>query len=105
MSPSEIRDYVERRVAYKPGWKIRLDEVPLGSRTSLSLHVSFTTEDTWNPGRTTLIGMRFPLDAPVRDAVQLDHLVLDCLDQCERHETREWLKIDGVARFDPHHDG
>lgn len=97
---AELQRHLER-IKYKPNWSIRVEEIPEFSGR-LYLSVSFITEDSWRPGQTTKIGMRTQLRQPVLNTDQFEHLVLQFLDQAERHETREWFKVDGVAKFDPH---
>lgn len=95
----EVERHLEK-IKYKRDWSISVAEVPLFSG-KMFLQVSFYPEDSYNPGTTIKIGMREPLQ-PCHTVEELEHRVLGFLDRCERHETREWFKIDGVAKYDLH---
>lgn len=96
------------RLAYKPGWSIKV--AGPGGRY---LCVMAVTDDSVRPGQTRHTQHLFcldgsdthpplPDDATDREAVRW---VFDRLCQVERHETAEFLTVDGVAPFFPHHQG
>lgn len=109
----ELEDHLNK-ITYKPSWRFRL-EPHWGSR-DLFLSISFRTLDTYTSdiGVTfdepseietraqVKIGMRHRLRGPFLAIEQFERAVLDAIDKCERHETREWFKVDSVMKFDPH---
>jgi hypothetical protein len=107
MPGSEVtyEELVDRlnRFTYKPGWRMRLERMATGTPYLL---VEFEAENTYRPGETIKVGFREPL--PPGSSIlfsspgAFDAWLLSRLDEIERHETREWLKFDGVMIFDPH---
>lgn len=100
VTPDEIRAHLTK-ITYKPGWTIRLLEDVLTGLPTL-VAIDFDTEDTYNPGRTIKIGFRDKLRMPIVSLEQFERQILDMIDRVERHETREWFRIDGVMKYDPH---
>lgn len=100
VSPEEIKAHLAK-ITYKPGWRIWLMEDVLTDLPTL-LAIDFEVEDTYNPGNIVKIGMREKLRLPIMSLEQFEHQVLDAIDRAERHETREWFKVDGVMKYDPH---
>ena len=100
---------LDRRLAsftYKPGWTMSLSP-SLRFGPAANLVITFQTEDTYRSGQDTLIGFHEPLP-PIEYFQKIeafDHWLLGVIDKAERHETREWLKRDGVMIFDPHKGG
>jgi len=88
-----------RRFTYKPGWVFAL--IPNYGATSWGIHVSFDTEDTFNPGHDIKIGFRRTMPIPPNEDYLAAQL-LKIIDGIERHEAREWFKVDGQMPFDPH---
>lgn len=99
MTVDELRALVAR-ITYKPNCRIYVEDGT--DKLRVALHV----EDSFAPKKGYIhISLSYP--NPVcylntwreEDALKW---ILGCVDDAERHETREWLKLDGVAIFDPH---
>jgi hypothetical protein len=100
VTPEEIKAHLAK-ITYKPGWRIFLLEDVLTDLPTM-LAVDFTTEDTYNPGNQIVIGFREKLKFPIMSLEHFERQVLDALDRIERHETREWFRVEGVMKYDPH---
>lgn len=109
----ELEEHL-KKITYKPSWNFYLE--PTYSH-DLWLSVTFHTLDTYaDPQilysdhseeaielrRQVKIGMRHKLQGPFLILVQFELAVLDALDKCEKHETREWFRVEGVMKYDPH---
>lgn len=103
LSDHEIEEELAR-FTYKPGWKFSIYAPLLPSATSSRawLKIDFEVEDTYRPGHQTRVGMRRPLLPYYIDADHFAHWLVREIDRAEQHETREFLKRDGVMIFDPH---
>lgn len=120
LSFEELEQYLEK-ITYKPSWCFRLEPRPYGY--DFFLMVTFHTLDTYsdpvgvkNPveefsgldiqlRKEVKIGMRHRLRGPFLGYPQFERAVLDVIDKCERHETREWFRVDGVMKYNPHRAG
>lgn len=91
------------RFTYKPGWKFSIKPTVF---SGVCLFIAMDCEDTYNPGQMITIAKQCPLTfAPYGDpepfAAWLAHEIKDV----EIHESREWLKRDGMIYDDPHKNG
>ena len=87
-------------LAYKPGWRFKL--AGPGGRW---LCVYAETVDSQAQDRTRLTQHQFEFPDPLPDWRGLCRWVFACLVLVERHETGEFLTVDGFAPFMPHHQG
>lgn len=94
------------RFTYRPGWTLAME-----GRTAFAgmwegrLEVSFRPADSRDPSRTTEVSANFQLPYYVldnRDEGLFAEWLQRCLMEAERHESREWLRRDGVIYDDPH---
>lgn len=98
-SSRATRGWLEKqmdRFSYKPGWWWRVTE-------SCSVIVNMSTEDVYNPGRQVTVSGGF--DAGYLregDEDMFAYLFAKHIRGLEDHESREWLKRDGVVYDDPH---
>lgn len=91
------------RLTYKPGWKFHLDFYTVDK---VSLAISFDTENAYEPGQIVKIGFRQVLTpSTLISEESFIAALMSIIDRAERHETREWFKIDGQMPFDPHKGG
>jgi hypothetical protein len=97
-----MNHFLEHRFTYKKGWHFRVIEIVPGS-IEVSVQIEFITEDTFNPGKDVQIGMRYPMVLPKDEQMFIYNLV-GLIDRAERHETREWFKVDGEMPFNPHRE-
>jgi hypothetical protein len=83
-------------LSYKPGWRFKIAG-PNGG----SLCIYATTVDSQNQTRNRTTQHQFVIpDLTGREFVAW---VRDRLTDCERHETCEFLTVDGFAPFMPNH--
>lgn len=89
------------RLGYKPGWSFKV-----GGPEGRYLCVFARCPDSRTPGteRTTQHMFEIPAGGFVDDRA-MARWVRDCLLLAERHETCEFLTLDGHAPFFPHHQG
>lgn len=101
MTNEEIKKFVEERVTYKPNWTLRVDEDAMSHPYLL---INFTTQDAYGVcDQPVQIGRRLRIPDHVKLSEQfLENFLIISLDNMERHESREWFKIDGVMVRDPH---
>lgn len=91
-------------VTYRPG--VTLQIVDNGDGRYL-LRVNRYEPDSRNPARTVFLPHVFPIPASYTDPDRqlwsdwFTWLAARLVDT-ERHESREWFKVDGVAWIDPH---
>lgn len=94
------------RFTYRPGWRLSIEPEASG----FVLLVSARVPDVYHPGREVRLGLKGPvaeyLDPKLPRAEEefgrwLAHELLEM----ERHESREWLRRDGVPFDDPHAPG
>lgn len=92
------------RITYKPGWTLKV-EPDLFTEVEGILTIEFVTEDTYHPGRMSRIMMRETIPYYIltpRDEKKFTRYILDTLIKAEKHEAREWFKVDGVIFDNPH---
>ena len=87
---------VVRQATYKPGWKIGVTDYG-------TLVITVDTKDAYHPERDVRITHSYMVE-PARDEWEALAFLRDCIHRTERHEADEWLRINGVAAFDPHSD-
>ena len=81
-------------IRYKPGWEFKV-----GGPGGRFLCVFARTPDSLQPDRLRVTQHMFEIP----ESGDLGRWVLDCLLLAERHEACEFLELDGVRRFWPHH--
>lgn len=80
---------------YRPGWTLRIEGPPW------LLRIDGHALDSLNPGETVRLPHMFPIPSIL--SVNRFYLwVAERLTDCERHESREWFKVDGMRYLDPH---
>ena len=87
------------RLSYKPGWRFKW--AGAGGR-SLCVYATTTNSLAQTEQRTTQHQFALPVGGFSSDREEA-RWVFDCLLLAERHETGEFLKVDGFAPFWPHH--
>jgi hypothetical protein len=92
------------RVSYRPGWKIEYHEGDWGDGWIV---VRAKVPDTYDPGREVEIlhTGRVPSYLLDDDEETFIHWLAHFLQGVERHESREWFRVDGAIYDDPHKDG
>jgi hypothetical protein len=102
------------RISYRPGWELRVYQ-DFRSGT-MALHVIADVEDTYQPGvRGKVLHARLipphlggrhkeATDREDPELLEAQRLtwIRDALGTVELHERDEWLKVDGIRRWDPH---
>lgn len=86
------------RVTYRDGWAFGVYE---HDWDGLHLLITAPVPNAYQPSETITLGIRSPLP-PMPDATYLHRWLAWRLGRIESHEMREYLKVDGVALFDPH---
>lgn len=88
------------RFTYKPGWTFTIGP---GFGAGLQLRIVVECEDTYHPGEKVKIGKAIALPPFVHgDEAGFAHLLAREIQDMEAHESREWLKRDGVVFDNPH---
>jgi hypothetical protein len=90
--------YLVGRFEYKPGWRLSVySDVWEGP----VLRIVASLPDSYHPDETIelRINSRIP---PMQTESDFAHYLLWRLDQIERHECRENLRLDGKILYDPH---
>jgi hypothetical protein len=89
------------RFTYKAGW--RFDVLPDVVFGMGYFQTSFKCEDTYNPGVMTEVCKRVPLySVPYGNPEVFARWLEAEIQDVEIHESREWLKRDGVIYNNPH---
>jgi hypothetical protein len=101
VTEAQLRAYIER-ITYKPGWRIRVDPWHMdGHQLLLTLEWDAPCAVTGRP--KLQVSARHILDPLLCDSERsVLTQVLWAIKRAEEHETLEFLKVDGVAPFDPH---
>ena len=103
MTTEEFRRLVAR-VTYKPGWAVTaIDDPILGA---VVIRVAFTVPDATLESEQPL-PLRIKYALPAALLVDMDErralaYVFERVMEMERHEAREWFKLDGVPVDYPH---
>jgi hypothetical protein len=91
---------IVRRITYKPGWQL---QCTIMEREFLWLRLKFTAPCAIDGQERLQTSAVTVLDA---DTLYNEHdvlvAVLWAIKRAEEHETLEFLKLNGVAPFDPH---
>jgi hypothetical protein len=94
-----------QRFTYKPGWQFDLREPVAPDWQFWHFDVAFDLPDCNNPGQAAHINMWRQLN--VGELCDENHFwewLFATIKICEDHETREWFRVDGNKRDDPHAD-
>jgi hypothetical protein len=94
------------RVAYRPGWTIRLGDVDRGQGSEgLTLVVTTLGYNAYHPelGETYRVHHYFPVPPAAYDERSWRHWLLEQLLLVERHEACEFFQIGGERPYAPHH--
>ncbi|MCW2898474.1 MAG: hypothetical protein JWO67_739 [Streptosporangiaceae bacterium] len=97
LTTSEIQAELAR-VTYRQGWTFSIYQ---DDWEGPHLLVTAPVPNAYQPGQTITLGIRSPLP-PIPDADYLHLWLAWRLGRIESHESREMLRIDGIAPFDPH---
>jgi hypothetical protein len=103
-------DGILARRAYKPGWTLH---AYLGDTTrDVILMISARVEDSYHPGRTVPLDIRYPVPDPaLASELDFDKWMSWRLQQIEKHEAQEWYRkpraddLGWVPVFNPHAEG
>lgn len=95
---------VVRRITYKPGWKLELQEIDReqGSQ-GLTLCISAEVPDATRPGETVGFLHLMPVFPAAFNERAWTRWVMEQLLLVERHEALEFFKLDGEAIYFPAH--
>jgi hypothetical protein len=103
-----VQDILARR-AYRPGWTLT---AYVGDTTrAIIVQITAEVEDSYNPGSTVPLDIRYPVPAPaLASELDLDKWLAWRLGMIELHESAEWYRKPGrnfpfVPVFNPHADG
>lgn len=101
--PAGLRALVES-LTYKPGWEFRLEvRFDPDGAGGLTFGVISDTEDSRNPGRRIRVYHPFLVPAASYNRRCWIAWIRDRLADVEAHELGEFLLVDGVREFGPHH--
>lgn len=90
-----------RRYTYRPSWELSI--MPGDGRfVPDGLRVRYSAIDARDPTRTIPIVATFTIHLGVADPDWFARWLADTLMDVERHESREWLRRDGLIYDDPH---
>lgn len=97
---AEVKAVVES-ITYKPGWKIEATYDKWSD--SVMFEVRWMTDDSYHPERRIQVAMaeRYPINIFRSPATVID-IVRGLIHRAEKHESDEWLRVDGVLFHDPH---
>ena len=95
-----LAESVVPRLGYKPGWRFKV-----GGPGGRSLCVYVDAPDSLNPTRRRITQHVQPIPDDLTDEQAFLRWVLATLHKIERHETAEFLQLDGTRPFFPHHNG
>ncbi len=104
MTPQEAKEHVLRHVSYKPNYHFTVH----ASERGIALDLSVPTEiDASGKARDIAYNVTYSEFFTVdylqdHSTTWLNELVRNFIHRWERHESDEWLKVDGVCLFDPH---
>lgn len=92
------------RLTYREGWSFSI-VAHGGWHRALQIQVNATDPHLSRNGRTVqvLVNHQFQVPYFVMTQDEMLRWLLDCVLAVERHETCEWLQVDGVAPFMPEH--
>lgn len=99
-----MRDQLAR-YTYRPGWRLTIAADTLIGEPFL--RVKYQAPDSRDPDRIGQFEARRPLGFYIQRRLDPDAFARDiqrALFDIERHESREWLRRDGVLFDDPHAD-
>lgn len=103
--PHVLHDLV-RRLEYRPGWRIRLEDIDRG-QGSLGLTLTVTTQgyDSYHPeqGETYRVNHYMPVPPAAYDETSWRRWLLEQLLLVERHEACKFFKVGGRRPYAPHH--
>lgn len=85
-------------LSYKPGWKFKK-----GGPGGRFLCVFAETPDSLAPQRMRTTQHMFEFPAPEMERREFARWVFECLLKAETHELGEFLAVDGLRPFFPHH--
>jgi hypothetical protein len=100
MTEYEVRELL-KRFTYKPGWKFEPTTYFSTNPGEMTMAIRYEAEDAFNPGRQIIVGTRKRFVAPVNEQMFWANM-LSMIESVERHEAREWFKVDGQMPFNPH---
>jgi len=89
------------RITYKNGWTFTVYD---GQWEGQHLAIGAQVSDAYHPGQSVTLDVHTMLP-PMPDVAYLHRWLGWRLGRLEVHEMREFLRVDGVAVFDPHADG
>ena len=99
LGPLEMNELL-KRFTYKPGWSFQVLDT-FYSQVNFTMLVSYPAKDAFNPDHDIIVGARRPFRVPANEQMFWSQLLAVC-DYMERHEAREWFKVDGEMPFNPH---
>jgi len=93
-----------RRVSYKPSWEFLVARVPgPGLVMQFAVVVSYTAPDSRGKGEPVTVTGRYLVPERIGSAEAFwDWLRDEVIADAERHETDEFLRLDGRIVNDPH---
>jgi hypothetical protein len=100
LTTHEIQQHL-KRFTYRPGWSVQTYD---GRYEGQHIVIWAEVPDTYNPGNTTVLDIHSRLP-PIPDENYLWTWLHWRIDIIERHECREFFKVDGRILYDPHADG
>jgi hypothetical protein len=103
--PEELRNLVSR-LAYRPGWKIALEDIDRGQNSKgLTLIITTLGYDSYHPerGETYRVHHYMPVSPAAYDERSWRRWLFDQLLLVERHEAMEFFAIDGERPYAPSH--
>ncbi len=115
MSLTEIQEYFEKRLTYRPGHRFTVKansadsvEILLEGKVPDADHVPSDDIRNTDARKYPFVEVRF---SKIIHLWRLDteegcmHTALFMIEGLERHETKEWLRLDGKRIDKPHPDG
>lgn len=96
-----------RRVTYRRGWQMWVTGdswawTHFPGQEPRWPHLRAPVEDSNDPNMELLLDHSFPIPPSIRDEHEFFPWLAECLIAVERHESREFFKVDGQRFLDPH---
>lgn len=102
--PPGLRDLIENRLTYKPGWQFYMRDMkdPDGSG-GLTFVVISLTMDSLRPERDISVRHNFLIPPASYNETNWMIWLRERIAEVENHELNEFIRFDGVRTFAPHH--
>jgi hypothetical protein len=97
LSTAQIASHLER-ITYRPGWTITAQDDEWEGQ---QIRIVAPVPNSYRPGQTVDLGITSFLP-PMQTTADLERWLIWRLARIENHEAREFFRVDGHIRYDPH---